>query len=300
LHVLLAAAAAQPFLAPGWIRPLVDLTAQIIGAIDHVVGNPGWSLIIFALLLKLVFWPLNFKQFMAMIKMQQLAPQLKRLQDKYGKSDPQRYQKETMELYRTNGANPLAGCWPILVQYPFIISVYYAVVTDPYRPIYENQHWLWIGTAITQHLPTLPVWNAPLLASSLALPDLILLVVYMISMYLIARYGTMPSTDPQQAQTQKFMAILSPLMLAYVGFRWKWPSAMVLYWLSYNLFSMGQQLYLLRKYHQPLSVLDNEHAITDIPAEQPKVAKAIAPNGAAKRQTGSPKTPAKKKKGAKR
>ena len=300
MHVLLAAAAAHPFLAPGWIRPLVDIIARIIVAINHVVGNPGWSLVIFALGLKLLFWPLNTKQFMAMIKMQQLAPQLKRLQEKYGKSDPQRYQKETMELYKTQGANPLAGCWPMLVQYPFIISVYYAVVTDPYRPMYENQHWLWIGSSFAQHLTPLLHGTLPILGTSLAGFDLVLLVLYMISMYLFSRYATMPSTDPQQAQTQKFMAILSPLMLGYFGFQWKWPSAMILYWFSYNVFTMGQQFYLLKKYHQPLSVLDNEHAITDVSVEQPKVAKAIAPNGAAKRQTGSPKTPAKKKKGAKR
>jgi YidC/Oxa1 family membrane protein insertase len=286
------------FLATSWLDPIVNSVNYVVNAIDLVVHNRGWSLVLFALLLKLVFWPLNTKQFMAMIKMQQLAPQLKRLQEKYGKSDPQRYQKETMELYKSQGANPLAGCWPMLVQYPFIISVYYAVIQ--HQQEYSNQGWLWIGSAITQHLPILPVWKAPLLAASLAAPDLILLVLYMISMYVFSRYATMPSTDPQQAQTQKFMAILSPLMLGYFGFQWKWPSAMVLYWFSYNVFTMAQQFYLLKKYHQPLSVLDNEHAITDIPDEQPKVAKAIAPNGAAKRQTGSPKTPAKKKKGAKR
>jgi YidC/Oxa1 family membrane protein insertase len=299
LHLLLAAAAAahHPFLAPGWIRGLVDVIALIIANIDKVVHNPGWSLLIFALGLKILFWPLNTKQFMAMIKMQQLAPQLKKLQEKYGKSDPQRYQQETMELYKKNGANPLAGCWPILVQYPFIISVYYAVVTDPYRPIYENQHWLWIGAPFTQHLPTLPLWKAPLLASSLAVPDLALLLVYMVSMYLIARYGSMPSTDPQQAQTQKIMAWFSPLMLGYLGFQWKWPSAMVLYWLSYNLLTMGQQFYLLKKYHQPLSMLDNEHAITENVAAEVKPQKAVAGNGAVRTSTTKQ---AKKKKGAKR
>ncbi len=186
----------------------------------------------------------------------------------------------------------------MLVQYPFIISVYYAVVTDPYRPLYQNQKWMWIGAPFTQHLPNLPVWNAPLLAASLGLPDLVLLLIYMASMYFIARYGTMPSTDPQQAQTQKLMAWISPLMFAYIGFRYKWPSAMILYWFSYNLFTMGQQFYLLKKYHQPLSVLDNEHAITDIPQDV-KPQKAIAGNGAA-RPAGSTSKPAKKKKGAKR
>ncbi len=279
-----------------WLDPIVFAVNYVVGGINLVVHNRGWSLVIFALALKLVFWPLNSKQFMAMIKMQQLAPQLKRMQEKFGKSDPQRYQKETMELYRKNGANPLAGCWPMLVQYPFIISVYWAVLQQ--KKLYSNEHWVWIGSAFTQHLPVLPVWKAPLLAASLALPDLPLLLLYMVSMYLFSRYATMPSTDPQQAQTQKLMAWFSPIMLGYFGFQWKWPSAMVLYWFSYNVFTMGQQFYLLKRYHQPLSVLDNEHAITDIPQDaQPQ--KAVATNGARK-QIGSTSKPAKKKKGAKR
>ncbi len=289
-------------LATSWLDPFTHLVAFIIGAIDSVVHNRGWSLVLFALALKIAVWPLNTKQFTAMMRMQRLAPQLKRLQEKYGKSEPQRYQQETMELYKKNGANPLAGCWPMLIQWPFIAAVYYAVTMKAYRPLYEGQHWLWIGSPFTQHLPVLPIWKAPLLASSLSMPDLVLLIGYMISMYLFSRYATMPSTDPSQAQTQKLMAIFSPVMLGYMGFQFKWPSAMVLYWFSYNVFTMGQQFYLLKKFHQPLSVLDNEHAITDIP-EQPKPVKAIAANGAAgnaARPAGSTKTRPRKKKGAKR
>lgn len=281
-------------LATSWLDPIVHAVAIIIGGIDAVVHNRGWSLVIFALGLKLLFWPLNTKQFTAMINMQKLAPQLKKLQEKYGKSDPQRYQQETMELYKKHGANPLAGCWPMLVQYPFIISVYYAVTQPEYRKLYEGQHWLWIGSWFTQHMPSLPMWKSPILASSLAVPDLALLIAYMISMYLFSRYATMPSTDPQQANTQKMMAFISPIMLGYMGFQFKWPSAMVLYWFSYNAFTMGQQFYLLSKHHQPLSALDNEHAITEGAVAEPKPVKAIASNGAAG------KTPAKKKKGAKR
>lgn len=283
-------------LATSWLDPIVYAVNYIVGGIDLVVHNRGWSLVLFALGLKLLFWPLNTKQFMAMIKMQQLAPQLKRMQEKFGKSDPQRYQKETMELYKKNGANPLAGCWPMLVQYPFIISVYYAVLEQ--KQLYSNEHWLWVGAWFTQHMPVLPVWKAPLLASSLALPDLPLLLLYMVSMYLFSRYATMPSTDPSQAQTQKLMAWFSPIMLGYFGFQWKWPSAMVLYWFSYNAFTMAQQFYLLKKHHQPLSALDNEHAITDIP-DDATAQKAISGNGAAKQLAGTTK-PAKKKKGAKR
>ena len=284
-------------LATSWLDPIVGAVTFVVDHINLVVHNRGWSLVLFALGLKLLFWPLNTKQFVSMVKMQQLAPQLKKLQEKYGKSDPQRYQQETMELYRKNGANPLAGCWPMIVQYPFIISVYYAVIQ--HKDLYASEKWLWIGAQFTQHLPVLPVWKAPLLASSLALPDLALLIAYIISMYLFSRYATMPSTDPQQAQTQKMMAIVSPLMLGYFGFQWKWPSAMVLYWFSYNVFTMAQQFYLLRRFHQPLSAIDDFHAITDI-QQTPPAPKAIPANGAAKGPAGSAKSSSKKKKGAKR
>jgi YidC/Oxa1 family membrane protein insertase len=290
-------------LATSWLDPFTHLVARILDIIDLGLHNRGWDLVAFSLLLKIVTWPLNVKQFKAMVKMQQIAPQIKRMQEKYGKSDPQRYQQETMELYKKNGANPLAGCWPMLVQWPFIAAVYYAVTMPQYRPLYEGQHWLWIGSSFAQHLPALHLfkWNSPVLATSLTAPDLLLLIGYMISMYFFSRYGTMPSTDPQQAQTQKMMAIFSPIMLGYMGFQFKWPAAMVLYWFAYNIFNMAQQFYLLKKYHQPLSVLDNEHAITDIP-DEPKLAKAIASNGAPKKPqpAGSSRNSAKKKKGAKR
>ncbi|HEV2262636.1 MAG TPA: YidC/Oxa1 family membrane protein insertase [Candidatus Rubrimentiphilum sp.] len=287
LHVVLAAS---------WLDPIVGGIRWVLDHINMVVHNRGWSLVIFALGFKLITWPLNTKQFMAMIKMQKVAPQLKALQAKYGKSDPQRYQKETMELYRKHGANPLAGCWPLLIQYPIIISVYYAVFGQ--RTEYAHEHWLWIGASFTQHAPPL-LWKAFLLAPNLAAADLVLVLLYAISMYFYSRYGTMPSTDPQQAQMQKMMAIMSPVMFGFLGLRYNWPSAMVLYWFSYNLFTMGQQFYLLGRYHQPLSALDDFHAITELPADAQ--AAAAKPDGAVdQQQRGGSRRRRKKKKGARR
>ena len=95
-------------------------------------------------------------------------------------------------------------------------------------------------------------------------------------MYLSVRYVSMPATDPQQAQMQRSMAVISPLMLGFLGWKYHWPSAMVLYWFSYNIFTMGQQFYLLRRYHQPLSVVDSEHPIT---ASVPAGLATTSPNG---------------------
>jgi membrane protein insertase Oxa1/YidC/SpoIIIJ len=105
------------------------------------------------------------------------------------------------------------------------------------------------------------------LAASLAHADLLLVLLYALSMYLSVRYVSVPATDPQQAQMQRNMALISPIMLGFFGWRYQWPSAMVLYWLWYNVLTMAQQFYLLRRYHQPLAMIDSEHAITqDVPA----------------------------------
>lgn len=263
-------------LATSWLDPIVNAIALVVNWINIPVHNLGWSLIIFAFLFRLAFWPLNTAQFKSMIAMNKVGPKLKILKEKY-KDDAQRMQKEQMELFKREGANPLAGCWPILVQYPIIIGVLYAVLNN--RKLYESQHWGWIGSALSQHYPAI-------LATSLAKPDVVLLVVYAASLYVSMRYTTMPPTDPAQAQQMKIMQIISPLMLGFFGFKYQWPSAMVLYWLAVNVFTMAQQLFLLRQFHQPLSALDSEHAITesDVDEPAPPVKVKTSKNGSSSRR----------------
>jgi YidC/Oxa1 family membrane protein insertase len=259
-------------LAASWLDPIVNVLSSIVLAIDKPIRNLGWSLVILAALIRLAFWPLNTAQFKAFLGMQKIAPQLKKLQERY-KDDRQKLQAETMTLYREHKVNPFAGCWPMLVQYPVIISVYYVVMN--HKALFANQSWMWIGSAVSQATEAACrgvilsggcVFSKPIFAASLALPDLILILLYALSMYLSVRYVSMPATDPQQAQTQRMMAVISPVMLGFLGWRYGWPSAMVLYWFAYNAFTMAQQFYLLRRYHQPLALLDSEHVITqDIP-----------------------------------
>lgn len=242
------------FLATSWLDPIVRFMQMVVEAIHHVVPSWGWSLVVLALLIRVVFWPLNVKQFKSMIAMQKIAPQLKALQKKYGKSDPPRYQKETMELYKSAGANPLAGCWPMLIQYPFIIAVFY-MVTE-HKELYQSAHFLWIGTPLSIAYPQI-------FASSLTGFDWPFLVLYAVSMYVSVRFTTMPVTDPSQVGTQKIMQIASPLMIGFFAFKAHWPSAMIVYWFAYNVFTMAQQFYLLRRYHQPLRVIDSDYSVIE-------------------------------------
>jgi YidC/Oxa1 family membrane protein insertase len=259
-------------LAVSWLQPIVDFLSWVVLTIDKPIHNLGWSLVILAALIRLLFWPLNTMQFKAFLSMQKIAPQIKKLQDRY-KDDRQRLQAETMALYKENHVNPFAGCWPMLFQYPVIISVYYVVMN--HKALFDNQNWAWIGSAIThtasasvaacQHVSISSgcIFGRPILAPSLANPDFILILLYALSMYLSVRYVSMPATDPQQAQTQRMMAFISPVMLGFFGLKYGWPSAMVLYWFAYNVFTMAQQLYLLRRYHQPLALIDSEHVLTE-------------------------------------
>jgi len=279
LHFLIAA---------NWfLDPIVAGLWNVVKTIDVPIKNYGWSLIILAALIRLVFWPLNTAQFKSMMKMQKVAPQIKAMQARY-KGDQAKLQQETMALYKREQVNPFAGCWPMLVQYPIIISVFYVVTQN--KSVFENENWMWIGTAISAKWPAI-------FASSLAHPDLVLIILYAASMYFSVRFGSIPSTDPQQAQMQRMMSIISPLMLGWLGYKYQWPSAMVLYWFAYNLFTMGQTIYLLRRYHEPLSFVDSGHVITeDVPPEvTAKPQKALSSNGSPKSGSGRKK---KNKKGA--
>ncbi|MBD5656423.1 MAG: membrane protein insertase YidC [Candidatus Eremiobacteraeota bacterium] len=221
------------------IQPIVNLLHFVLQSIYGVVHNYGWSLIILAGIVKLAFWPLNTMQFKAMLNTQKIAPKIKALQLRY-KNDREKLNAETMALYKETGANPLAGCAPILLQMPILISLYWAVISD--KALFASQSWLWIGSPAAAGSP----YN--ILAANLSKPDYVLLAAYIVSMYFSVRF-TSPAVDPQQAQQQKIMAFLSPAMVGYLGFKYAWPSALIIYWLSFNVFTMAQQFYLIRKYH---------------------------------------------------
>lgn len=250
------------------IDPIVNALHWVLQHIFGVVHNYGWSLILLAGGVKLLFWPLNTMQFKAMLKTQQVAPKLKALQAKY-KNDKEKLNAETMAMYKETGANPLAGCAPILLQMPILISLYWAVISD--KELFASQSWLWIGSGFAKASPY------HILAANLSLPDYVLLAAYVISMYFSVRF-TSPAVDPAQAQQQKIMAFISPAMVGYLGFRYAWPSALIIYWLSFNVFTMAQQLYLINKYHRnPAAVGPHPEALV---AAETRVAGTGASNGA--------------------
>jgi YidC/Oxa1 family membrane protein insertase len=218
--------------------PLVAAMGWVLSEIHSFVPSYGWSLIILAFVVRLALWPLSQAQFKSMAEMQKLQPLLKGLQAKF-KGDPQKIQTETMALYKEHNVNPLAGCFPVVLQLPILIALYWAIVDR--KADFATEHFAWIGSSLSHQYPMV-------LATSLAVTDKVLLALYVVSMYLSVRFGSPPSTDPQQAQTQKIMAFVSPAMIAYIGLKYSWASALILYWLAINVFTMAQQAFLYRRY----------------------------------------------------
>ncbi len=224
------------------LDPIVNGISALLTYLTGITHNFGWSLILLAALIKLALWPLSTKQYSSMIKnqavMKELTPRLNALKAKY-KDDPQTLNTETMALYKEVGFNPASGCLPALLPMPVLFSVWYAI--NAQKVVFASTSWGWVGSGLALQYPAF-------FATSLAQPDHLLLLLYAISMYVSIRISS-PALDPQQAQTQKIMSIISPMMIGWFGLQYKWPSAFLLYWLSFNLFQMGQQLYLVRRFH---------------------------------------------------
>jgi len=188
------------------------------------VGSAGVGIILFTIIVRLILAPLLITQLRSSRAMQRVQPLVAELRQKHGK-DRQALNQATLALYKEHNVNPFASCLPLVVQMPILFSVFYAVKNNLHA--YQTQHWLWINPAASALSPRLS--GAPFFGVSLAHTDVLLLVLYVASMYFSVRYSSMPSTDPQQAQTQKMMAIISPAMIAYLGFRYQWPSALILF-----------------------------------------------------------------------
>jgi YidC/Oxa1 family membrane protein insertase len=244
------------------LEPIANALTNVLTILNGMTHSLGWSLVIFAAIVKLVLWPLSQMQFKSMAEMQRVSPQIKKLQAQY-KGDPQKMNQEVMALYKEHGVNPMAGCLPLLIQLPILFSLYTAINSE--HDQFAQQGWLWIGSQLSHVYPQI-------LGTSLAAPDMILLALYVVSMYFSVRYGTAPAADPAQAQQQKIMAFVSPVIIAWVGRSWY--SALILYWFFFNAFSMAQSFYLLRKYGMMK------------PASAPGEAKNVTPPPSAARPNG--------------
>ncbi|MCB5268942.1 MAG: membrane protein insertase YidC [Candidatus Cloacimonadaceae bacterium] len=216
-----------------WLRWLGNIMAWFLNWLHGYISNYGVVLIILALVLKIVLHPLTHKSLTSSMKMQKIQPQLQVLQKKY-KDDPKTLQLEMSKLYKEAGANPLSGCLPLLLQMPIFISLYNVL---RYSLDMRNAGFvLWL-TDLSEPDPYL------------ILP--IIMGVFMIiqSLMMQPKKANLDEMDEKQKamqSSQKMMTWMMPIMMFFI-FR-NMPAGLVLYWTTFNIFSVIQQYYLMKHY----------------------------------------------------
>jgi len=202
----------------GWLFIIAKPVAIFLHWIYSFIGNWALSIIVLTLIIKLAFYKLSEKSFRSMAGMKKLAPRLQKIKETY-KDDKQKIGKKTMELYKTEKINPAAGCLPILVQIPVFISVY----------------WVLIEMVELRQTPFLYLPDL-----SMKDPYFILPLIMGASMWFQQRLNP-PPADPIQA---KIMMMLPVVFTVF--FLW-FPSGLVLYWVTNNVLSITQQVYINKK-----------------------------------------------------
>lgn len=214
-----------------------QLGYKVIDALVAATGrNPKFSyaiaLLIITLAVKVLTAPLSRLQFKYMKEMQKIQPLVKQLQVKY-KGNQQELGQKTMALYKEHGVNPFSSCLPLLVQMPVLILLYYKVILA-YQYQFGKGELLWIGSSLAQKFPAI-------VAANLSQPDIPLLLIYTVSMIISQK---LTIVDPTQADQQKVMAYMMPIMFAFM-FK-SFPSALMLYWLLFNVASTVHQYLILK------------------------------------------------------
>ncbi|MBA1419872.1 MAG: membrane protein insertase YidC [Epsilonproteobacteria bacterium] len=185
------------------------------------IGNWGWAIIFFTLLVKLILFPLSYKGMMSMQKLKDLAPKMKELKEKY-KGDPAKMNAQMMAMYKKHGANPMGGCLPMILQIPVFFALYRVLLNAVEL---EGAPWiLWIHNLAQMD----PYFVLPILMGA--------------SMWFQQRITPSNFTDPLQEKIFKFFPVLMTVFFIY------FPSGLVLYWLVNNLFTIAQQYFINHMY----------------------------------------------------
>lgn len=220
------------------------VTYKVIGALVNMFGGKGnaeWSYFLALLLvvgvLKGITFPFQRKQYQYQRDMMRLQPLIKEAQEQYKNRPPQELNQRTMEIYKENNVNLLSGCLPMIALMVVLLPAYWMVRDYEYQFTFGK--FLWIGAASTQHLG----W----VAHNLAQFDVIMFAVYLASMVFYSFLQPKPA-DPAQAQQQKMMVVMMPLMFGWFMWSGKWSSAFMLYWLILNLVSMYQSWRLNKEF----------------------------------------------------
>jgi len=222
----------------GWFYFLTKPIFLTLQFFDRLIGNFGLAILLLTLCVKLLFFPLANKSYNAMSKMKLLQPEIQKLRERFP-DDKARQQQEMMALYKRVGANPLAGCLPIVIQIPVFFSLYkvlFVTIEMRHAPFFGWIHDLSAPdpTSFANLFGLLP-FNPPTILMIGAWP-----LIMGLTMFLQQKLNPQP-VDPVQARMFMFLPIVFTYMLA------SFPAGLVIYWAWNNLLSIGQQWTIMHR-----------------------------------------------------
>ena len=197
----------------GWLTILAKPLYWLLDQLYKVIANWGWSIVALVFLLKVAFYWLNAKAYASMAKMKAINPRIMEMRERL-KDNPQQMQQEMMRIYREEKVNPMGGCFPIMIQIPVFIALYWVLLSSVEM---RNAPWiLWIHDLSAPD----PFYILPLLMTAT-------------SMLQTALNPAPP--DPMQAKMMWIMPLVFSVMFFF------FPAGLVLYWLTNNILSIAQQ-----------------------------------------------------------
>jgi YidC/Oxa1 family membrane protein insertase len=204
----------------GWLTIIAWPLFWLLEKFHSLSGNWGVAIILLTVTIKLIFFPLSAASYKSMAKMKLITPRLQKMRETYG-NDRQKLNQAMMELYRTEKINPLGGCFPIVVQIPVFIALY----------------WVLLAAIELRHAPFI-LWIRDLAALD---PYYVLPILMTITMVLQTRLNPVPP-DPVQAKVMQFMPYVFSIFFFF------FPAGLVLYWLVNNILSILQQWQIQRMF----------------------------------------------------
>ena len=222
------------FIAVNPLQPLIDACQWVLefwhGVIGDFEGSWGWSIILLTFTVRIAILPLTFKGVKSMQRLQTLQPEMKEIQQRY-KDDKQRQQQEIMAFYQREKVNPLGSCLPLLLQIPFFIALFSLLRNDEFKAdIADNPGFYAIDN----------------LADTISDPVLLgVLIVLYVGTQLAASAVTAISADPTQRR------IMFALPFVFVVFIINFEAGLIVYWITTNVWTIGQQLLVRKLYPKP-------------------------------------------------
>lgn len=260
------------------LQPLVDLAHEIL-KFWHDSAGFGWgaSIIMLTVVVRLFILPLTFKQVKSMQALQALQPEIKKIQERY-KEDRQRMNQELMGFYKDNKVNPLGSCLPLLLQLPFFFSLFLLLRSDDFKTdIKGEESFLFIPDLAE------PVTGHPWVLATL------------IVLYVATQLGASLITAISAERTQRLIMLSLPFV--FVIFIVNFEAGLIVYWITTNVWTIGQQLLVRKLYPKPVPVTSGGGG--DSKAPEAKASAGRSPgsgddNGGP--QKAPPSSPRKKKK----